>query len=200
MVQSTVVPITDSAPPGTDNRRETANGTGVWGGSKVLRAFLVLVVAVTGLACAENGGRPAGDGSSGAPAQQAAQTDQAGSVAKDPVELVFFDSRIFDEDLSSAMLGASSEITVNVPVGFSLNKIPERVDRWLYAIKENGGKVVAEPVAPKTRGLVSALIDVVVAIFVKLNEMRLYGPTENYDATLLYGEDGMVSKVVFDRR
>ncbi len=89
---------------------------------------------------------------------------------------------------------------MNVPAGFNLNKIPERVDRWLFAIKESGGKVVAEPVAPKTRGLISALIDVVVAIFVKLDEMRLYGPSENYDATLLYREDGMVNKVVFDRR
>ncbi len=163
----------------------------------VLRALLVLFVAVAGLACAEGGGRPAGEG---APAQQAKQTDRAEPVAGEPVQLNFFDSRIFDEELSSAMLGAPPEITVNVPAGFNLNKIPERVDRWLYAIKESGGKVKAEPDKPRTRGLVSALIDVVVAIFVKLDEMRLYAPSENYNATLLYGEDGTVRTLVFERR
>ena len=167
----------------------------------MFRALLVLVVAVTGLACAENGGRPASDRSSGTPTEQAKQTDQAEPVANDPVQLVFIDSRIFDEDLSRSMWDASPEITVNVPVGFNLNKIPERVDRWLYAVKESGGKVVAEPEQPpRTRGLISALIEVIVAIFVKLDEMRLYSPSENYNATLLYREDGMVSKVVFERR
>lgn len=166
----------------------------------VLRALLILFVAVAGLACAEGGGRPAGEGASGTPAQQATQTDRAESVAGEPVQLNFFDSRIFDEELSSAMLGASPEITVNVPAGFNLNKIPERVDRWLYAIKESGGKARAEPAEPKTRGLVSALIDIVVAIFVKLDEMRLYAPAESYDATLLYREDGMVKKLLFERR
>ena len=161
----------------------------------VLRTLLVLVVAVTGLACAENGGRPAG-----APAQQATQTERAEPVAGEPVELVFLDSRIFDEELSSAMLGGSPEITVNVPVGFNLNKIPERIDRWFYAIKESGGKVKAEPAEPKTRGLVSALIDIVVAIFVKLDEMRLYSPAEKYNAFLLYQEDGTVKKVLFEPR
>ena len=166
----------------------------------MFRTSLVLVVAVTGLACAENGGRPAGDYSSGAPARQAMQTDRAEPVAGEPVQLVFLDSRIFDEELSSAMLGKSPEITVNAPVGFNLNKIPERVDRWLYAIKESGGKVKAEPAEPKTRALVSALIAIVVAIFEKLDEMRLYAPAENYNATLLYHEDGTVKKVLFEPR
>ena len=132
----------------------------------MFRALLVLVVAVTGLACAENGARPAGDRASGAPAEQAKQTDQAEPVANDPVQLVFLDSRIFDEDLSRSMWSASPEITVNVPVGFNLNKIPKRVDRWLYAVKESGGKVVAEPEEPpRTRGLIAAVIDVVVVGF-----------------------------------
>ena len=59
---------------------------------------------------------------------------------------------------------------------------------------------MAEPEEPRTRGLIAALIDVVVAIFVKLDEIRLYSPSENYNATLLYSADGMVSKVVFERR
>ena len=167
----------------------------------MFRALLVLVVAVTGLACAENGVRPTGDRSSGASAEQAKPPEPAKSAATDPAQLVFFDSRIFDEDLSRSMYGEAPKITVNVPVGFNLNKIPERIDRWLYAVKQSGGKVVATPEEPvRTRGLISALIDVVVAIFERLDEIRLYSPSENYNATLLYRENGMVSKVVFERR
>ena len=77
----------------------------------MFRALLVLVVAVTGLACAENGGRSAGDPSSGAPAQQAKQTDRAEPVAGEPVQLVFLDSRIFDEELSmSGFFGSRSPL------------------------------------------------------------------------------------------
>ena len=157
---------------------------------KAFRNLLVLAIAVTGLACAEGGGnRPGTD----------ATSQQASQVAEGPVQLAFLDSRIFDEELSSSMSDESPKITVNVPVGFDLNDIPERFEPWLYAIKEGGGEVVAKPENP-SRGLVSAAIDIVVAIFEKIDEMRLYQPSEYYDATLLYSEDGTVSKVVFIRR
>ena len=50
------------------------------------------------------------------------------------------------------------------------------------------------------RGVFSAIIDVVVAIFEKVDEMALYSPSEKYNATLLYRPDGTVSKVVFEKR
>jgi hypothetical protein len=126
---------------------------------------------------------------------------KSGPEARAPSQMMFLDSRIFDENLSGTMYGESQKITIDVPAGFTLNEIPERFDRWLYAVKESGGKVVAKPEnPPKTRGIVSAVIDVVVAIAGKLDEMRLYQPSQQYDATLLYKEDGTVSKVVFQRR
>ena len=152
---------------------------------KVFRVLLILTIAMTGLACTGSDKSPA-------------ETKAPGS-ANEPAQLVFLDSRIFDDDLSSSMSAESPEITVNVPVGFNLNEIPERFDRWLYSVKESGGTVVAKPENP-SRGLVSAAIDVVVAIVEKIDEMQLYQPSEQYNATLLYREDGTVSKVVFDRR
>ena len=135
-----------------------------------------------------------------APAQTAAMTN--GDPAK-PSQIVFFDSRSFDKDLSKAMRSGQSEIVVDVPAAFSLNKIPERVDRWLYSVKDSGGDVVARPENEKagaTRGIVSAVIDVVVSIFNKVDEMETFGPSDHYHATLLYRDDGSVNKVVFDRR
>ncbi len=157
---------------------------------KVFKILLILAIAMMGLACAKNGERPA---------EAKAPDPQAEQIANEPVQLDFLDSRIFDEDLSSSMSGESSKITVNVPVGFNLNDIPERFDAWFYSVKQSGGKVVAKPENP-SRGLVSAVIDVVVAIAEKIDEMRLYQPSEHYNATLLYREDGTVNKVVFDRR
>ncbi len=53
---------------------------------------------------------------------------------------------------------------------------------------------------PRRRGLVAAVIDVVVSIAERIDEKRLYQPSQQYHATLLYREDGTVRKVVFDRR
>jgi hypothetical protein len=152
--------------------------------------LLILAIAMMGLACANNGERTAG---------AKAPDPQAEQIASEPVQLDFLDSRIFDEDLSASMSGESPTVTVNVAVGFNLNDIPERFDSWFYSVKQSGGTVVAKPENP-SRGLVSAVIDVVVAIAEKIDEMRLYQPSEQYNATLLYREDGTVSKVVFDRR
>jgi len=156
------------------------------------RGLLFLGLAMTGLACA-NGIGPLEEIS--------AASAQAEKVTKEPVQLAFLDSRIFDEELSGSMSGGSSRITVEAPAGFTLNKIPERFDRWLYSVKEGGGKVVATPENPsKTRGLVSAVIDVIVSIVEKIDEIRLYEPSQQYNATLLYREDGSVKNVVFERR
>lgn len=143
-------------------------------------------------------------GSSGGSSGSAAKTGMEGGAASGTAadrHLVFLDSRTFDEDLSSALGKGSDSVTVDVPGGFNLNKIPERMDRWLYAVKDSGGKVAAKPEeAPRTRSLIAALLSVAVAVFEKIDEMRLYQPSHDYDATLLYRGDGTVNKVVFDRR
>jgi len=51
------------------------------------------------------------------------------------------------------------------------------------------------------RGVLGALIDVIISIFSAIEEQALYGPADNYNATLLYRkETGMVEKVVFSHR
>lgn len=158
----------------------------------IFRIFLFLGLAITGLACTNDGGHPERINALGA---------QGENLAKQPVQLAFLDSRIFDEELSNSMSGGSPRITVDAPAGFTLNKIPKRFDRWLYSVEEGGGKVVAEPEnSEQMRGLVSAVIDVIVSIFEKIDEIRLYQPSQQYNATLLYREDGSVKKVVFERR
>ena len=158
----------------------------------MVRVLLMLAVATTGLACTEISGRQAETGALGLQAEQLANT---------PVQMVFLESGAFDESLSRSMRGASPKITVDVPAGFSLNKIPVRVDRWLSSVKQGGGKVVAKPEnPPKTRGLAAIVINVVIALIEKMEERQLYQPSQQYHATLLYSDDGTVTKLVFDRR
>ena len=153
--------------------------------------LFLLMVLIFCAGCASDGARTA--------ARAAPTRTPPVTAETDPIQVVFFDSRAFDSDLSKAMRSESSEIVVDVPVGFNLNKIPERVDRWLYSVKDSGGAVVAEPEF-KQRGVLSVVIEVVVSFFGKIDEALTFGPSERYGATLLYRQDGTVNKIVFRHR
>ncbi len=135
----------------------------------------------------------------GSPRPDAGAASDAAAATGEPVTIKFFDSRIFDRELSRAMQARSSEIVVDVPVGFNLNEIPERVDRWLYSVKDSGGEVVAEPEI-RTRGVLSAAIDVVVSFFGQIADRITFAPSDQYSAKLVYKSDGTVRKLVFARR
>lgn len=158
------------------------------------RPFAILVALLIGSGCAGS----YAPSSKSIPPNSFDQVPTA-ALPNEPIQLVFFDSRTFDFDLSNAMRAGSPEISIDVPAAFTLNKIPERVDRWLYSVKESGGAVVATPEF-QTRGLFAVVIDVLVSVFVKLDEKLTFAPSDRYRATLLYRADGTVSKIVFNRR
>jgi hypothetical protein len=115
--------------------------------------------------------------------------------------LAFIDSSTFDSDLHDALSKEPGTVHITPAAPFSLNEIPPRMDKWLAAVKSGGGKVAArQDTAVATRGLIGMVIDVVVALFDQVAEKRLYAPAENYDATLYYGADGMVDRVMFTRK
>jgi len=155
--------------------------------------LLISVLVIFAAGCASDPLQP-GQGSKAAKEIASSQMD-----AKAEAKLIFFDSRVFDNGLSSAMRSGSPEIVVDVPSRFSLNEIPDRVDRWLYAVKESGGQVKARP-ERRTRGLVSAAIDLVVSFVGKIDDYVMFRPSENYSATLMYDDEGVVNKMVFKKR
>ncbi len=133
-------------------------------------------------------------GSAAPGAQVAARKTKVATVA-------FIDSSTFDTDLHEALAKATDSVHVTPAARFSLNEIPPRMDKWLAAVKSGGGKVAArQDTAVATRGLIAMVIDVMVALFDKAAEKRLYAPAENYDATLYYGGDGKVDRVMFTRK
>jgi len=136
-----------------------------------------------------------GEYGSAAPGTQVAtKSDEIATVS-------FIDSATFDIDLHDALSKTPGTVHVTPAAPFNLNKIPPRMDKWLAAVKSGGGKVAArQDTAVATRGLIGMVIDVVVALFDQAAEKALYAPAENYDATLYYGSDGKVDRVLFTRK
>lgn len=123
----------------------------------------------------------------------------------DKVELTYFSSKSFDVDLSDAMSAKPSEITLAVPSPFPLSNLPPDLDKWLYAIKQEGGRVVAEALPPKdqvaSRGFIALLIEVMIPFVTAALEPNVYAPARHYNAKLLYDkESGTVRTVRFLRR
>jgi hypothetical protein len=136
----------------------------------------------------------------------AAQSDEpsASPIKEQSIEIVFLDSVAFDSDVSESMWEQNREIVILPSSPFTLNEIPPRMEKWLSVIKESGGQVKAKELPPKTqlamRGIIGALIDIVVAIFGAVKEQALYGAAKYYDATLEYRKESGVERVVFSHR
>jgi hypothetical protein len=159
---------------------------------KVMAVLSMLVL----VGCDQGGGRTAIkllDGSAG----------KSQMTVNDPAELHYSDSSFFDRELSGTMKAEPREIRVAVQSGFRVDgRVPQRIDKWLYTIQDSGGKVAAvqDPPPPKTRGLIAMLINVAVQIWDALAESRMYSPAKNYNATLLYNEEKIVTAIVFNHR
>ncbi|MCB1895734.1 MAG: hypothetical protein H6945_12285 [Zoogloeaceae bacterium] len=115
--------------------------------------------------------------------------------------IAFIDSRIFDDELSRSLQAGFDEVTVETDASVTLAQIPERMDKWLYTVREADHPVVARPTGqPLTRsiGLVALLQAIATGTYDWLRESLTYSPARNYDATLIYDKDsGRVEKVVF---
>jgi len=126
----------------------------------------------------------------------------AGRPAAPPKETVsFLDSRVFDDELSRSLGAGLDEVTVETGAGVTLSDIPERMDKWLYAVREADHPVVAKPkegTAYRSIGLVALLQAIATGTYEWLRESLTYAPARNYDATLIYDKStGQVERIVF---
>lgn len=120
-------------------------------------------------------------------------------------ELVFLDFAGFDEDLSREMAADKSMIAVDVPAAFSLNNVPDRLDRWFSRVKESGGAVQArEKVAAderQTRGIVGVLLEIAVSAAKAHEAQEMLKPAEDYSVLVEYDKQtGKADRVLFYRR
>jgi len=133
--------------------------------------------------------------------QTSVPADRMAAKGSETASVSFIDSSVFDSDLHDALSKETGTVYVTPAVTFGVNNIPPRMDKWLAAVKRGGGKVVARrDTAVATRGLIAMALDVAVALYEQVEERMLYAPAAHYDATLYYGADGKVERVLFVRR
>lgn len=121
-----------------------------------------------------------------------------------PNQMTFFDSKLFDAKLSKEMETGKNRIEVEVTGRVQLSSIPDRIDRWVTKVGEEGKVEVkqSEP-AVRTRSLFG-IIPMIFEGFKRMKEERMYEPASNYDATILYRKDAagdtLIEKVIFTRK
>ncbi|MBF0152354.1 MAG: hypothetical protein HQL64_01230 [Magnetococcales bacterium] len=127
--------------------------------------------------------------------------------AKPGEDIVFMNSSVFDDTLRSSLNTQADEVTVVMVDRRPVSDIPERMDKWLSTVHENGGQVKAQPSdvgsdGPKSKSImVGFLMDVVMKMITSANESASYAPAAQYDARVLYDQKtGTMEKIIFKRR
>lgn len=117
-------------------------------------------------------------------------------------DVTFFDSSVFDTDLFQQLENSPSELEINFPSQFDLNSLPPRIEKWLAAIKDQGGeiKLIRTPDSSTTRGFLMDAVDLVIRAYDKLTEEdEIYESAKGYNTQIFYNADGKVKKIVLDR-
>jgi len=131
-----------------------------------------------------------------------------GCASKPPAaggSLPFMDSASFDSGLSKQMGDRANPIEVAMVARATANKIPPRLDKWLYAVGEgSGGKVEMQPdpTLPAERNPL-ALMGIALAIqaYQFAREKMLYHPAHSYNAIVYVDpKDGRITRVLFSLR
>jgi hypothetical protein len=124
-----------------------------------------------------------------------------GNKNEEPVntDLDLYDSITFDVKLSSALAAEVPLVTVKVLAPFTVNNIPERIDKWLESVRQYGGSVELKPdpdyPASRDFGLILELIK---KAYDLAKEMLIYNNARNYNVDVLYKPgSGEVTKFVF---
>lgn len=125
----------------------------------------------------------------------------AAAETKDETPTIdFFDSSSFDRKLSAALKNKPSVVRVEFPAPITVNEIPVRMDKWLSQVEEYGGTVELKPEF-SDRGILGAIIDLIIGAYRLAEEKRTYGPVEHYNAEVWYTkEDGRITKILFVRK
>jgi hypothetical protein len=117
----------------------------------------------------------------------------------DSSTLSLYDSITFDHKLSRLMADKQPTITVTAIAPFTVNSIPERIDKWLSAVSEHDGEVevMPDPDFPPTRDF-GIIVDLINKIFDFAKELFIYKYAEDYNVVVYYKpESGDVTRFVF---
>jgi len=116
--------------------------------------------------------------------------------------LTFVDLKLFDAKLSQELNGGKDRIEVEMSGKVPLNDIPERIDKWVSRVGEQGSVEIRE--VPRTRMVIFGLLPMIFSAFQSTSEDRLLEPAKNYNASILYRRDAngetSIERIVFTRK
>jgi len=118
----------------------------------------------------------------------------------------FTDTDVFDENILDSMSANIQRINVPMIGDVSLNRIPERLGKWLSVVNKEGQlnfkKIYREGDDPRiTRGMPIAILGLLPAVYNFVKDQLTYNAAILYDATIFYRpNNGLIEKVVFTKR
>jgi hypothetical protein len=118
-------------------------------------------------------------------------------------QLTFLDSQQFDDELRAALKQSVPDVTVKFHgASVTVNHVPPRLDRWLYAISSRKGgsvKLLPDPERPATRGLgVMAALGLVTSAYAWVRDEIAYRPANDWNVIAYYDPAGeALTRVVF---
>jgi hypothetical protein len=129
----------------------------------------------------------------------------AGDAPPPPSELGFVDSQIFEKQLRESLAADHPTVTVLFRgTDATVNRLPERLDKWLYVVsKQDGSKVdfVPDPAFPASKGVLGIALGVGMMGYKLIEKEVHYFPVRAYDATVYYHPaTGTLTRVVFTHK
>lgn len=114
--------------------------------------------------------------------------------------LAWRDAPEFDDEMLRVLNAGHARVGVLVDRRADLGSLPVRLERWLSAVQQSGGRVVARAVE-SAGGPPSVTVPVPVRLVDPRIDPALVAAARIYEATLLYDRGtGLVDRVVFDVR
>jgi len=118
-------------------------------------------------------------------------------------KIEFLDIGTFDTDLSNSMTASFSTITVKTVSPITVNDIPDRLEKWFAAVRENGGSISIEPKTRSLTSVVSLLLPVLDNYGSLFNTQitNIYSNAVNYNAIISYQPDsGVINTIQFVKK
>jgi hypothetical protein len=176
---------------------------------QLVPSTLVLAAVLSAPAFAQQ----AADTAPPAPAAQAAEPAPAAPAAAPapepaappPASVVFLDSSLFDNALSSQLASGKDQVEVAITGKISLNAIPQRMDKWITAVATKGEVALTQQAdAPLKPKFVLGLLPTIFSFIKMARAENLVDPANKYNASIQYHLDrsgeAVIDKILFVKK
>jgi len=116
----------------------------------------------------------------------------------------FIDTGAFDTELSNSMTASVSTITVTTLSPVTVNQMPDRLGKWLAAIREKGGNVDIEPKTKSVASVLGMLFSILsdyAPLILGNQQTNSYEAASSYNAQIFYKPNsGEIKKIQFTKK